>query len=372
MSLPDQPGNGDGHDFEDFFDNSLNGYAIATTEGIITRVNKTLADWTGSEPDALKGKSFTELLAIGGKIYYETHLSPLLKMQGFFNEIAVEITGKDQQKIAVLLNALETKNENTGIASTRYTVIRATDRRTYEQNLKHANASLQASLADAKQISQLREQLIAILGHDLRNPLGSIMAGVGLLSESVLTEDDKNIVQIINRSASRMAELIGNIMDFARTRMGEGMIMNPRPILMEPVLQQVADELKTAWLTRRIEVDLQLPNRIYCDAPRIAQILSNLLANALTHGSDHEPVSVKASMANGSFEIEVCNGGDPIPAHLLGEKLFEPFIREGTRPSRNGLGLGLYIASHIAKAHKGGITATSDEKQTCFTFRMPI
>jgi sigma-B regulation protein RsbU (phosphoserine phosphatase) len=372
MSLPDQPGTGDSDDFVDFFDNSLNGYAIATTEGIITRVNKTLARWTGSEPGALKGKPFTDLLALGGKIYYETHLSPLLKMQGFFDEIAVEITDKDQQKMAVLLNALESRNEKKATASIRYTVTRATDRRIYEQNLKQANASLQASLADAKQISQLREQLIAILGHDLRNPLGSIMAGVGLLSESALTEDDANIVQIINRSATRMAELIGNIMDFARTRMGEGIILNPRPMLMEPILKQVADELKTAWPARHIEVDLQLPNRIYCDAPRIAQILSNLLANALTHGSEKEPVTVKAGMANGSFSITVCNGGDPIPAHLLGEKLFEPFTREGTRPSRNGLGLGLYIASHIAKAHKGSITATSDEKLTCFTFHMPI
>ena len=359
-----------GEDFEEFFNESLCGFVLATPGGIISRINKTLGEWLGCESTSVVGKNFSELLAIGGRIYYETHLSPLLKMQGFFDEIALELSCQNLRKLPVLINALEVRNKNGEVTHCKFTVLKATDRRTYEQNLKEANQSLELSLANARQVSLLREQFIAILGHDLRNPLGSITAGASMLAESNLSANDAMILQIISRSAARMAELITNIMDFARTRLGEGIIINPKPTLMEPVLQHVADELITSSPGRNIRMELRLPDPVTCDAPRIAQVFSNLLSNAIAHGSPDQPVEVIAAVIDGWFEIEVCNGGIPIPAHLLGEKLFEPFSREMTRPSRNGLGLGLYIVSQIAKAHRGEIKATSTAEKTCFTFRM--
>ena len=171
-------------------------------------------------------------------------------------------------------------------------------------------------------------------------------------------------------SAARMAELIDNIMDFARGRMGGGMMLNRQPILLEPVLRHVVDELHIAWPQRAIEAEFRLLGPVDCDAARLSQILSNLLANALTHGSPEGPVHVRAFLEQNVFELSVTNSGRPIPPEAL-EKLFQPFTRQDVSSSQNGLGLGLYIASEIARAHKGELTVASNAEETCFTFRMP-
>jgi phosphoserine phosphatase RsbU/P len=356
-------------EFDDFFEISLSGNVIARQDGTIIRANKTLAGWLGLTSRDLTGKKFSELLNIGGRIYYETHLGPLLRMQGFFDEVALELQSPSNGKLPVMINALERKGPNGEVLFVRFTVFRAADRRVYEQNLKDAKASLEMSLANANQVALLREQLIAILGHDLRNPLGSVIAGASVLARSELPESETKIVQIINRSAARMAELVSNIMDFARTRLGEGIVINPKPTDIEPTLEHVIDELTAAWPNRVIRADFHLDEPVNCDVPRIAQVFSNLLTNAITHGRADTEVSVKAISKDGLFELTVCNAGEPIVPEMIG-RLFEPFTRDANRPSQNGLGLGLYIASQISKAHKGQIIVSSTEKETCFTFRL--
>ena len=108
-----------------------------------------------------------------------------------------------------------------------------------------------------------------------------------------------------------------------------------------------------------------------CDRARIGQLASNLVGNALTHGASNQPVRVRAETENGLFKLSVANGGEPIPEAAL-EKLFEPFFRGEVRASRQGLGLGLHIASQIAKAHEGVLSVTSTAAETRFTFVMPL
>jgi sigma-B regulation protein RsbU (phosphoserine phosphatase) len=140
---------------------------------------------------------------------------------------------------------------------------------------------------------------------------------------------------------------------------------------LEPLLSQVVDELRLASPGRVIEVDFKIDRPVNCDRSRIAQMLSNLLGNALTHGDSNKPVAVHAQTRDGSFELWVANTGPPIPAEAMG-KLFEPFFRGNARASGQGLGLGLYIASQIAKAHDGELTVISTPEETRFTFRMPL
>jgi sigma-B regulation protein RsbU (phosphoserine phosphatase) len=109
---------------------------------------------------------------------------------------------------------------------------------------------------------------------------------------------------------------------------------------------------------------------VYCDPGRIGQLVSNLVANALTHGSVGTPVRIAAATKGGWFELWVANGGVPIPPTLLG-KLFLPFVRATERESQQGLGLGLFIAHEIAAAHGGTLTVTSDQQETRFTLRIP-
>ena len=215
----------------------------------------------------------------------------------------------------------------------------------------------------------LREQLIAVLGHDLRNPLGAISMTVGVLERIISDDKQKNLLCILKRSSYRMNELIGNVMDFARTRMGEGIIISPRNVELKPVLEHVVEELKFLFPDRLINTDYSLVAPIFCDADRIAQLTSNLLANALTHGNPQSTVYFSASNEDKQLLISVANDGEPIPESLQ-PILFAPFKREKNRPSKNGLGLGLYIADQIAKAHGATLSFTSDEKETRFTFMM--
>ena len=354
-------------DFEDFFENALCGFIIADTGGSIVRANKKLAGWVGVEGAELKGKRFSDLLGIGGKIYYETHLWPLLRMQGFFDEVMLELSNTGGQKLRVMVNAMERRDDEGKPCFIRYTILKATDRIQYEQNLQLAKAVTETELLKQKESVALREQLIAVLGHDLRNPLSAMVMATELL-EGSSEKDSSELLAMLKRSTSRMSELVDNIMDFARTRLGEGIILNLQATILEPVLRHVVEELKLVHPYREIIAIYNLAGPVNCDPHRIAQLISNLLANALTHGSPDTPVHLNAIQDGNNLEINVCNKGTPIPASLQ-DHLFAPYTRV-TGPSKNGLGLGLYISSEIARAHKGTLSFTSNEERTCFVFRM--
>lgn len=236
-----------------------------------------------------------------------------------------------------------------------------------EQGLKLS----QADLSDERKTSELREQFIGILGHDLRNPLASIDAGMRLLLKDPASDRAREIISTVQKSVLRMAGLVDNIMDFAKGRLGGGLTINrdaKQPLV--PVLRQVIFELASAWPDAAIEADIDIDDPVDCDRAKIGQMFSNLLGNAITHGDRGKPVRVSAKTIEGTFELALANCGDPIPDEAM-RRLFEPFTR-GDHPSQRGLGLGLYIASQIAKAHGGTLKASSSNEETKFTFKMPL
>lgn len=230
-------------------------------------------------------------------------------------------------------------------------------------------ASSEAALAGERQTAELRDQFIAILGHDLRNPLASITAGVHILRKTPLDDPARKVLTLVERSTRRMSALIDNMLDLARGRLGGGLMLDrTRSEALAPALLQVVEELQTAWPDRRIDLNVDLPGAIDCDHTRIAQMLSNLLANAISHGAD--PIRVRASVHAGTLELTVANKGEPIAPALM-ERLFEPFHRCDSCNGHQDMGLGLYIAAEIARAHGGKLTATSDADETRFVLRIP-
>ncbi|MCW6512189.1 GAF domain-containing sensor histidine kinase [Lichenifustis flavocetrariae] len=232
----------------------------------------------------------------------------------------------------------------------------------------------QAALVQERQLSELREQFIAVLGHDLRNPVASVDSGARLLSRQPLNDKGRQILAMMQGSVTRMSGLIDNVLDFARARLGNGLdlvLEGAKPL--RPVLEQVVNELASVDPSREImaRFDFDADRAIAVDHVRIAQLFSNLLGNALTHGEPGAPVRVGAGTEGDAFVLWVANAGTPIPPATL-DDLFRPFFRGKARPSQQGLGLGLYIASEIAKAHGGTLVATSDTDETRFTFRMPL
>lgn len=223
-------------------------------------------------------------------------------------------------------------------------------------------------LSDANKEAALREEFIAVLGHDLRNPLASIKAGIDLVRRG--KAEINEMLHLMEGSVSRMSELIDNILDFARGRLGDGIGLDRAEVALMPILLQVIDELRRTAPNREIDCDIILDGLVYCDPGRIGQLLSNLLANALTHGTATTPVRVNARASGDLFELIVSNAGPPIPAAAL-EKLFQPFFRREVRASQEGLGLGLHIASQIARAHGGTLRVSSSDELTTFILQMP-
>jgi phosphoserine phosphatase RsbU/P len=366
-------------DLEDLYENAPCGYLSLDPAGRIFKVNKTLCDWVGYAPEQLLGKRLGDLLNIAGRMFYETHIAPLLRMQGFFNEVALDLVKQNGERFPVIANAAERRAADGSVISTRITVLQAADRRRYEQGLLNARdqsrsseAAARAVLKDERETSQLREQFIAVLGHDLRNPLASISAGARILLRRTTDETETRVLKMMETTVTRMSGLIDNVLDLARGRLGGGIPLNRdanRPL--QPVLVQVVDELRTTMPERVIESDFRIDDPVNCDRSRIGQMVSNLLGNALTHGAPDQPVKVSALTENGMFELSVANIGEPIPAAAMAN-LFQPFFRGQVRASLQGLGLGLYIASEIAKAHDGTLTVTSTTEGTRFTFRMPL
>jgi signal transduction histidine kinase len=233
-------------------------------------------------------------------------------------------------------------------------------------------AESEAALLSEREGAELREQFIAVLGHDLRNPLASIQAGCRLISRTELSDKAVSIVGLMLSSVDRMAGLIDDVLDFARARLGGGFEVERRPDpALAKALEQAVEEMRIANPDREIVADIALDLPVSCDRGRVVQLFSNLLANALSHGSDAAPVTVSGRTGGGIFALSVANAGERIEPETL-ERLFQPFSRAAARPHQKGLGLGLYICAEIARAHGGDLSVTSTDVETRFTFTMPV
>jgi sigma-B regulation protein RsbU (phosphoserine phosphatase) len=359
-------------DLEDLYETAPCGYVSISPDGHIVKANRTLANWLGYPPETLVGIRVHDILGFGGKIALETHLAPLLRMQGHVHEIALDLLTSDGEKLPTIANAAEKRDENGRHLFTRITLFRAVDRRTYERTLLAERAKAEAESKMRREAALLRERFTAVLGHDLRNPLAALAAGIGMLQrKEKLSPRGSAILKEMSGSVERASALVNDMLDLARGSLGGGFIVERNADApLGPMLEQVVSELRSIAPDRIFEVSIDIEEPVYCDRGRIGQLASNLLANALSHGAADRPIVFEAFTRDDRFILSVANAGAPIPPDVQ-DRLFQPFFRGGARPSQNGLGLGLYIASEIAKAHDGKLEVTSTEEETRFTLSMP-
>lgn len=228
-----------------------------------------------------------------------------------------------------------------------------------------------ANLKNREEEARFREQFIAILGHDLRNPLAAINAATRMLQRKEEDPTKQQLMVGIQDSVSRMSALINDMMDFARARLGNGInLATPTDCALHKVLNQTLEEIRLAHPQTRFEAEFDFADPVRVDSMRITQLVSNLLSNAATHGDNAEPVRLRVTDKRDHFVLCVHNSGTPIPAERqIG--IFEPFSGFEPDEDQKGLGLGLYIADQIARAHGGAMHLASDEAGTRFTFTMP-
>jgi two-component system, sensor histidine kinase and response regulator len=222
---------------------------------------------------------------------------------------------------------------------------------------------------ELSRVLQLNEMFVGILGHDLRNPLAAIMAGTELLRLQLTEQKQLDVLERMRQSTLRMEKMIGALLDLTHARLasGLGLARSRQRVELRHLLQQTIDELRIAH-DRELHLDAAEPCHMSGDPERLAQLFSNLLANAITHGRPDAPVTTRLTSCEGNNVVEIHNAGT-IPAEVA-TTLFEPFKRP--RNTKGGLGLGLYIAREIARAHGGDIDVHSAEPAgTTFKVRLP-
>lgn len=234
---------------------------------------------------------------------------------------------------------------------------------------------LSRELFDERQDGNLREAFIAVLGHDLRNPLSSISAAAHV--QKLRSTDPSAVVGLADRitaNVRRMASMVDDLLDLARGRMGGGIRLATAAIEdLGPALEEVVDELRGAHPDREIRSRIELSRPVRGDKVRLQQLVSNLVANAVTHGSANTPIEIAAATSDAGLAIRVHNGGAPIPADSI-SSIFDAYARPDAPAGRKtGLGLGLYICEQIVIAHGGELAVTSTgEGGTTFTATIPI
>jgi PAS domain S-box-containing protein len=247
-----------------------------------------------------------------------------------------------------------------------------TEHRQAEEN-RRAVAAEKAALAERARIQEFQERFLAILGHDLRNPLAAIDVGTGILRQKATDPGDIRVIDRMHVSSRRMSRMIEQILDLTRTRLAGGLELNPQPFDLRDAIARVVEELRAAHPSRCIDlISPPLPGT--WDRDRLEQVFSNLVGNALVHGDPMTPVVVRARFEGRLVLVDVHNQGVPIPTELQ-SKIFSPF-RRGERDSRTpktaGLGLGLYISNEVAVAHGGQIELRSNLTEgTTFQVRLP-
>lgn len=267
-----------------------------------------------------------------------------------------------------------------------YRALRASVLRLWEQahgekqgEVTRFNETIDEALAEstnryAEILNHTREQFLAILGHELRNPLSAIVMGANALTKSEKLDDKLTRVAIrILNSAERMTRLVSDLLDFARTRLGADIPLTAARMDLVPACRQLIGELEAVHPDCQVYFESTGDLVGEWDSDRLVQAISNLIANALQYGCESGAVRVGAEQQGDEVVLHVHNEGPPISESYL-KTIFEPMVRQPESRDKNsaGLGLGLYIANEIVTAHGGTIGVTSTEKEgTTFTVRIP-
>ena len=295
---------------------------------------------------------------------------PTPKLYGFESYISVPIVGENGHFFGTLC-AIDPQPAKLDDPKVLMTLQLFAQLISMQLDAQERSAWTDGELSDVLEMARLGEHFIAVLGHDLRNPLQAIDMAADLMQFDVQDARVSRNALRIRRSVKRMFGLIDNLFDFVRGRLGGGIpitLGGNADLAVE--LEHVIEETRIVYPQRVIKANIALDMPANCDAPRIGQLLDNLLANAMRHGATDEAVNVEVRCDGRIMELSVHNGGVVIPEEKLAQ-LFQPFTRTRADAAGPGLGLGLYIAAEIAKAHNATLVVTSTETEgTRFVFSM--
>ena len=246
------------------------------------------------------------------------------------------------------------------------------------EEITRFNEAIDQAIAESvarytQEVEATRDRFLAVLGHDLRTPLGVVLTSSQLLLETAtLSDDERTVITGMERSGRRMIALVRDLLDLALTRLGDAIPVRRAPMDMDVLVRDVVAEVRASNPGSRIEVNAEGHLTGDWDKARLGQALSNLVSNAVQHGSKSTPIKVEArSEGPGKVAVSVANQGPPIPSDQIGG-IFDAMKGGSNHDDRRHLGLGLYIVDKIVKAHGGRIDISSSAREgTTFVVSLP-
>ncbi len=355
------------------------GVCQTAENGTFLRVNKLFCSWVGHSAETLVGRRrFKDLLTVGGRIFHQTHWTPLLTLQGSVSEVKLDIVHADGSTVPMIINAIRREKGGTTVHEIAAYVAR--DRDAYERELIRSSKRLEELAseatrlhADAKDRALFAEQMIGIVSHDLRNPLSSILLSAQQLARGEISASQQRTLLRIARSSQRATHLVGDLLDFTQVRLGNGLSVARKPIDLHEVIALGIDELTAVYPDRTITHVRAGDGACVADGMRLVQLVGNLVANAMAYGDPASPVSVTSSVGAESITLAVHNEGAALPTELQAT-LFQPMTRGAQAPNvTRSVGLGLFIVREIARAHGGNADVVSTaESGTTFRAVFPL
>lgn len=378
-------------DVEVLFSGAPCGLVITEANGTIIRANLTFCTWIGVTEDALLGRRFQSLLTMGGRIFHQTHWAPLMQMQGSVAEVKLDVLHHDRRVITMLLNGV--RREHAGGCFHELALFATTDRDIYERELlnarkvaerllaeksdaeralKEAQEKLKAAYLKAQQRATFAEQMVAIVSHDLKNPLTAIKMATQMLSKSERPPREATLLGHIAQSTDRAERMIADLLDLALVRVGRGLAVKRAPANLQHLVRHSVEELQVAFPAATWIHQASGEAVVMLDADRIQQAIGNLASNAVAYGDTSLPITVGCHIEEESVLLSVHNFGAPIP-ESASSALFEPMVRGASETGHlRSIGLGLFIVREIVAAHGGTVSLESTAGTgTVFTLKLP-
>jgi PAS domain S-box-containing protein len=360
---------------EELYEHAPCGYVSCLPDGTILRVNQTLLDWTGYTREYLLADTRVQsLLSVGSKIYYETHFAPLMQMQGRANEIALEIIGADRTARPILVNAVQKRDADGTPLFMRMTLFDATDRRRYERELLVARRR-------AEQIAADKADLLAMLSHDIRNPLNALMGNVFMLERSNLAEEHMRRLRVVRSASENMLALLNRVLELSKAE-SAAFALAESSFALAALVREAAGAFAARAEEKGLRLDVTIagdvPETVIGDPIALRQILSNFIGNAVKFTERGSvSVSVRAlELATDAVTLKfmVIDTGIGIPADRV-ERIFEEFTQgsDDTAVRYGGSGLGLAIARKLLALYGSSIQLESAPGEgSAFAFKLRL
>jgi PAS domain S-box-containing protein len=333
-------------------------------DGTLIRVNQTFVDWFKRPREELLGKTrFQELLSVGARIYHETHYAPLLQMQGFVNEIALEMRRRDGTTVPVVASARQVRDAAGTVIINRIALFDSTDRRRYERELLIARRQAEEAARELADADRRKNEFIAMLAHELRNPLAPIRGAVEIFRRSdAVSEMLSKTTAMMDRQVAQMSRLVEDLLDVSR--IGQDKLTLRRVAVdLASVVHHAIETSEPLLQSAGVKFSVNLaakPIYVEADAPRLAQAIGNVLNNAAKFTPRGGAVWLTLTLVEQHAEIRVRDSGIGIEPDQLA-RVFELFAQEQSLVDRpDGLGIGLALAKSLVERHDGRISVHSE------------